>query len=140
MHSVQVTVQRILTSVLFAALRADDVGVLAAEVHVLDVTFEGHLVEVFVAIGAALSRVPVLFRRGGGGAGGDHGHAGGEGRGGIVGVVAGHRIVQTVWRLYHLVVKLLLLLLLLLLMVVVPCWGYGCWGASGVVVGRLAAH
>ena len=68
-------VQRILTSVLFAALWAYYVGILASKVNILDVAFERHFVEVFVAVGATLSGVAVLFRRGGGGAGGDHGHA-----------------------------------------------------------------
>ena len=35
-----------LTSVLLAALRADDVRVLVAEVHVLDVPLQAHLVEI----------------------------------------------------------------------------------------------
>ena len=44
--AVEVRVERVLTSVLLAALRADDVRVLVAEVHVLDVPLQAHLVEI----------------------------------------------------------------------------------------------
>lgn len=49
-HSVKVGVERVLTSVLLAALRTDDICVLGAKVHVLDVTLQAHLVKIFVAV------------------------------------------------------------------------------------------
>ena len=75
MHPIEVAVQRVLTSVLFPALRADDVGVLAPEVHVLDVPLQRHLVKVLVAVGATLPGVPVFLGRGRRCGGRDHGHA-----------------------------------------------------------------
>lgn len=45
-HAVEVRVERVLTSVLLAALRTDDVRVLVAEVHVLDVPLQAHLVKI----------------------------------------------------------------------------------------------
>ena len=45
-HAVEVGVEAVLTSVLLAALRADDVRVLVAEVDVLDVPLKTHLVEI----------------------------------------------------------------------------------------------
>ena len=67
-HPVEVAVEAVLAGVLLAALRADHVGVLVPEVHVLDVSLEGHLVEVLVAVGALLPAVPLLLARGVGGA------------------------------------------------------------------------
>ena len=63
-HPVQVAVEAVLAGVLLAALRADHVGVLVPEVHVLDVALEGHLVEVLVAVGALLPAVPLLLAGG----------------------------------------------------------------------------
>ena len=43
---IEMAVEAVLTGVLLAALRADDVGVLVLEVNVLYVSLQGHLVEV----------------------------------------------------------------------------------------------
>lgn len=60
-HPVQVAVERILTSVLLAALRANDEGVLTPQVDVLDVAFQAHFVEIFVTIVASFTRISILF-------------------------------------------------------------------------------
>ena len=49
-----------LTSVLLAALRADDVRVLVAEVHVLDVPLQAHLVEILVGRNLKVVSVYIL--------------------------------------------------------------------------------
>ena len=56
-------VQRVLTSVLLAALRTDDVSVLTPEMDVLNVTLQRHLVEVFVTVGTTFTSVPILLGR-----------------------------------------------------------------------------
>ena len=56
-------IEGILTSVLLTTLRANDVGVLAAEMHVLDVPLQTHLVEVLIAMRTSLARIAVLLRR-----------------------------------------------------------------------------
>ena len=57
------TVETVLAGVLFAALRADDVGVLVLEVDILDVPLERHLVEILVTVGTLLPAVPLLLAR-----------------------------------------------------------------------------
>ena len=58
------TIDSYLTSVLLAALRTYDVGILASEVHVLDVALQRHFMKVLIAVRAALSSVPILLGRG----------------------------------------------------------------------------
>jgi len=50
-----VRIQGVLTSVLFTALRAYYKGVLAPKMHILNMPFEAHFVEVLVTIGTTLS-------------------------------------------------------------------------------------
>ena len=57
------TVETVLAGVLFAALGADDVGVLILEVDILDVPLERHLVEILVTVWTLLPAVPLLFAR-----------------------------------------------------------------------------
>ena len=60
MYSVEMRVERVLTSVLLAALRTNYKSVLGAEMHVLDVPLEAHLVEILVAVRAAFTRTNLL--------------------------------------------------------------------------------
>jgi hypothetical protein len=45
-HPVEVGVEGVLAGVLFTALRTDHAGVLVAEMNVLDVPLEGHLMKI----------------------------------------------------------------------------------------------
>lgn len=54
-HSVQVRVQGVLTSVLLATLGTDDVGVLAAKMNIFDVSLKTHLMKILVTVGATFS-------------------------------------------------------------------------------------
>lgn len=54
-HSVQVRVQGVLTSVLLATLGTDDVSVLAAKMNIFDVSFKTHLMKILVTIGTTFS-------------------------------------------------------------------------------------
>ena len=56
-------IQRVLTSVLLAALRAYDEGVLAAKMHVFDMPLEAHFVEVFVAMRTTFTGASLLITR-----------------------------------------------------------------------------
>lgn len=62
MHSVEVAVQGVLTSVLLAALWADDISVLVPKVHVFDVPLQAHLVKVLVAVRTALPGSTLFVR------------------------------------------------------------------------------
>ena len=63
MDAIQVRIQRVLTSVLLAALRAYDEGVLAAKMHVFDMPLEAHFVEVFVAMRTTFTGASLLITR-----------------------------------------------------------------------------
>ena len=51
-YSVQVRVQRVLTSILLATLGTNDISVLAAEMNILNMSLQAHFVEILVTIGA----------------------------------------------------------------------------------------
>ena len=63
MYAVEVAVEGVLTSVLFATLRAYNVSVLAPEMHIFDVTFQTHLMEILVAVTTSFARIAVFFGR-----------------------------------------------------------------------------
>ena len=63
MDAIQVRIQRVLTSVLLAALRAYDEGVLAAKMHVFDMPLKAHFVEVFVAMRTTFTGASLLITR-----------------------------------------------------------------------------
>ena len=52
MYSIQVRVQRVLTSILLATLGTNDISVLAAEMNILNMSLQAHFVEILVTIGA----------------------------------------------------------------------------------------
>ena len=45
-YPVEMTVETILTCILFATLRTDNVSVLVLEMNILDVSLQGHLMEI----------------------------------------------------------------------------------------------
>jgi hypothetical protein len=60
-NPVEMTVETILTCILFATLRTDNISVLVLEMNILDVALQGHLVEIFLTVRALLPTVSLLL-------------------------------------------------------------------------------
>lgn len=62
-NPVEMTVETILTCILFATLRTDNVSVLVLEMDIFDMSLQGHLMEIFLTVRALLPTVSLLLSR-----------------------------------------------------------------------------
>lgn len=62
-NPVEMTVETILTCILFATLRTDNISVLVLEMDIFDMSLQGHLMEIFLTVRALLPTVSLLLSR-----------------------------------------------------------------------------